>query len=708
MSGAGRGLHCLRCLLGSVAAAGHGSALAAAPARLQTPALALACLLAPHAPQSPPGWPLSLARGLATAAADPAEAAGAAAAPAATAAEAAVAATAPPPAAPRRRGRRKKAEPAAAAGAAAAAAAAAPGARLGLPARLLEDDAHPIRGAHLSSAAWFVLARLRGAGHECYVVGGTVRDILLGGMPKDYDILTSAEPHQVRKLFGRCIVVGKSFPVCHVHTNNTVIEVSSFSTNADPTAIPDDGSSHLLGRHKHEGGGGGRGGRGRAARGAGAEAGEAGGATWAAARRDNANRRDFTVNALLYDPFSRLLFDYVGATPDCEARLLRTIAPAAASFQARRIPRAVLPHRRRRDLLFDLLAALDEHATPQAPVDPSAWVALLAAPLVARAWQALMRRRQSAAARRGVGAAARGRGRRGPDAGAGQGAGQAPLAGVVRRRAAEWEGGEGQAGGGAAGGLSTSGSDSDSEPSGSSSDASDDSSSSSGSSSSDEEGEEGGEEEPDSALEAYAAVVEETIDGLMRPLDAELCGRLRLDGGRLLAARRLGGRGGAAAAAAAEPAPDELLGALLLGRDAPPGEADGEADGDVAVAAAAADAGEPPAAAATPARAAPQPSPRTVLLPCVLPKAALDKAAALLLAEAELRGKELPWERPPRHSARAREAGGGGERGERGERGRKHSRRGRKVSAEEKLVLSILRDPRSGFAKATDLAALRW
>lgn len=78
-----------------------------------------------------------------------------------------------------------------------------PASRLGLPAALVEDDRHPIRDEHLSSAAWLVLSRLRGAGHEAYVVGGTVRDILLGGTPKDYDLLTSAEPHQVRELAGK-------------------------------------------------------------------------------------------------------------------------------------------------------------------------------------------------------------------------------------------------------------------------------------------------------------------------------------------------------------------------------------------------------------------------------------------------------------------------------------------------------------------------
>jgi hypothetical protein len=62
----------------------------------------------------------------------------------------------------------------------------------------LEDDAHPLRDWDFSPTAWFVAAKLRGAGHECYFVGGTVRDALLKGTPKDVDVLTSAELHQVR------------------------------------------------------------------------------------------------------------------------------------------------------------------------------------------------------------------------------------------------------------------------------------------------------------------------------------------------------------------------------------------------------------------------------------------------------------------------------------------------------------------------------
>ncbi|EFN52867.1 hypothetical protein CHLNCDRAFT_58740 [Chlorella variabilis] len=345
------------------------------------------------------------------------------------------------------------------------------GARRLPPPAVLQDDAHPIRDGDISRPAWLVLSRLRAAGHEAYVVGGTIRDLLLGGTPKDYDLLTTAELHQIKRLFGRCNIVGRSFPVCQVHAEGTMIEVSSFTTNADLRLIPADASTHMIGRQKPK----------RVAR-------QEAGATWAAARADNAARRDFTVNGLLYDPFSRLLFDSVGGVADCQARRLRTICPPQQSFAAdparilrgvrlaaraglelepetaaemeeaaatigllpqgrlqmelgsllgygaserslalmwrlglldmllpqhalylkrHRVPRAPRApsskRRHKRDLLFELAGELDRHVHPQKPVDPSVWVALLAAPLVAEECARLgqqQRRRQRQKQRR--------------------------------------------------------------------------------------------------------------------------------------------------------------------------------------------------------------------------------------------------------------------------------------------------------------------
>jgi len=238
------------------------------------------------------------------------------------------------------------------------------------PRVIVEDDVHGIRDEDVfaSNAVWHVLTRLRHQGHECFLVGGTVRDFILGKKkPKDFDVLTSAEPHQVSKMFKKAFVLGKSFPIVHVHFKQQVIEVSSFSTNCDPSRIPLDAAAlsaiysdqtnaesnsdkedarqkSIVGKHRR------RGYKklfeGRylpppppTSRGASegvkynrSDAHEKPDATWAMARRENAMKRDFTVNGLLYDPFSRILFDYVDGLQDCKDSRLRTIAAPEESF----------------------------------------------------------------------------------------------------------------------------------------------------------------------------------------------------------------------------------------------------------------------------------------------------------------------------------------------------------------------------------------
>lgn len=76
-----------------------------------------------------------------------------------------------------------------------------------------------------------VLNGLRRKGYEVYLVGGCVRDLILKRTPKDFDVITSAGLKEVRKTFSRCEIVGKRFPICHVHVNDTIVEVSSFSTS---------------------------------------------------------------------------------------------------------------------------------------------------------------------------------------------------------------------------------------------------------------------------------------------------------------------------------------------------------------------------------------------------------------------------------------------------------------------------------------------
>lgn len=178
----------------------------------------------------------------------------------------------------------------------------------------------------VSPGAWYVLYTLRKHGHENYLVGGTVRDFVLGQTPKDFDIVTSAEPDHVKKLFPRkSRLLGKRFPIVHVRHKNEIIEVSSFRTNCDDASkIPLDyaalyldeeqASSQDKGRRKK---------RNRKSQ---------NDATWSMARQHNALKRDFTVNGLFYDPFTRVLFDYVEGVRDCHDGIIRTIDSPEVSF----------------------------------------------------------------------------------------------------------------------------------------------------------------------------------------------------------------------------------------------------------------------------------------------------------------------------------------------------------------------------------------
>lgn len=346
--------------------------------------------------------------------------------------------------------------------------------------------------------------------------------------------------------------------------------------------------------------------------------------------------------------------------------------------------------RRRHDLLFDLLAAMDTHVMPQAPVDPSAWVALLAAPLVARQWQALVRRRQSAASKASRWASEEG----GSDGSSNSteelqesDAEAAILHGGMSRQLWDVEEEDTEStsygskqqqaeddNGPLGPGSSSSGRDSESEDAGGDSTSSD----------SDSEGPRSDEEAGSraaaraAALEAYAEVIEATMELLLQPLDASMCARLELDPAQLLALRPPS-RGQVAVQAQIEQLAavgDDAVAVVALEDTLCTGS-----DGDAAVSTAAAIDSLPPHAA---------------IISSILPRAAVDKAAALLLAEAELRGRELPWELPPNGASSSRQ-----------QLHHRGHRRARKPTVEEKLVLSILRDPRLGYGQLTSLAALQ-
>ncbi len=94
--------------------------------------------------------------------------------------------------------------------------------------RVIPRDQHPISRRSISPNALRVLYRLRDAGHAAYLVGGAVRDLLLGIQPKDFDVATDATPEQVRHLFRNCRLIGRRFRLAHVVFGREIIEVATF------------------------------------------------------------------------------------------------------------------------------------------------------------------------------------------------------------------------------------------------------------------------------------------------------------------------------------------------------------------------------------------------------------------------------------------------------------------------------------------------
>ena len=164
--------------------------------------------------------------------------------------------------------------------------------------RIIPRSEHNISRANISSPALKVLYRLKDGGFQAYLVGGSVRDLLLGGHPKDFDIATDATPDQVRSLFSNCRLIGRRFRLAHVRFGREIIEVATFRA---PGNHADDDHQVLeeSGRVLRDN-------------------------VWGSFE-DDVWRRDFTANALYYDIRDFSIRDYVGGMEDIRARRLRLL-----------------------------------------------------------------------------------------------------------------------------------------------------------------------------------------------------------------------------------------------------------------------------------------------------------------------------------------------------------------------------------------------
>jgi poly(A) polymerase len=187
-------------------------------------------------------------------------------------------------------------------------------------------EEHLLDHGSIDLHALYILEKLQKAGFTAYLVGGSVRDLLLKRKPKDFDISTSARPEQIKALFPNCILIGRRFLLAHIRFGKKVFEVSTFRSG-------ELNSEELIVRDNEWG-----------------------------TEEEDVLRRDFTINGLFYDAATQSLIDYIGGYEDLKKRYLRTIGAPFLRFKQD-------PVRMIRLLKFQARFSLE--------VDPLARIALL-------------------------------------------------------------------------------------------------------------------------------------------------------------------------------------------------------------------------------------------------------------------------------------------------------------------------------------------
>ena len=154
------------------------------------------------------------------------------------------------------------------------------------------QDEHGINIDDVDSEAISIVKKLKDSGYESYIVGGAVRDLILKKKPKDFDIASEATPAKIKKIFRNSRIIGRRLKLVHVYFGPRIFEVSTFRS------LKDGLTSNTFGSIK-----------------------------------DDVMRRDFTMNALLYDPEPQIIVDYIGGMKDIRAKKVKPIIPLATIFR---------------------------------------------------------------------------------------------------------------------------------------------------------------------------------------------------------------------------------------------------------------------------------------------------------------------------------------------------------------------------------------
>jgi poly(A) polymerase len=170
---------------------------------------------------------------------------------------------------------------------------------------IIPRDEHIISRSNISEHALTVLRRLKKAGFQAHLVGGGVRDLLLGREPKDFDVATDASPEQLRETFSNCRLIGRRFRLAHIHFGREIIEVATFrGQHKEDSEISKQSDQGMLLRDNVYG-----------------------------SIEEDAIRRDFTVNALFYNIRDFTIIDYVDGVKDLENGVLRLIGDPETRYR---------------------------------------------------------------------------------------------------------------------------------------------------------------------------------------------------------------------------------------------------------------------------------------------------------------------------------------------------------------------------------------
>ena len=160
--------------------------------------------------------------------------------------------------------------------------------------RIYTQKEHPITNSQIDKDALWAIRKIQQAGGEAYIVGGAIRDMMLGRKPKDFDIATSLSPRQVQRLFWNARIIGRRFRIVHLFFSGKIIEVTTFRSDEENF---EDGRNNVYGTIEQD-----------------------------------ARRRDFSINSLYYNPANGHLIDFNDALPDFRKRVIRSLIPLSYTF----------------------------------------------------------------------------------------------------------------------------------------------------------------------------------------------------------------------------------------------------------------------------------------------------------------------------------------------------------------------------------------